>query len=136
MSDPALRGRESQLSVLRGRLDALVSGQGGVAVIHGAAGMGKTRLIRDLVALGDQRGVVVRYGRCDVLARSVPLGTLLAALLDGSDLDPEPLRSVSHQPFWLIRAMQDALKRATADGPVLIALDDLQVGGLPTLSPR
>ncbi|EXG82100.1 ATP-binding protein [Cryptosporangium arvum] len=134
MSDPALRGRESQLSVLRGRLDALVSGQGGVAVIHGAAGMGKTRLIRDLVALGDQRGVVVRYGRCDVLARSVPLGTLLAALLDGSDLDPEPLRSVSHQPFWLIRAMQDALKRATADGPVLIALDDLQWADPDTLS--
>jgi len=46
-----------------------VHGEGGLVFIHGEAGIGKTRLVRELGAYARSRGVQVLYGRCPALFR-------------------------------------------------------------------
>jgi class 3 adenylate cyclase len=54
-----LVGREPELQALRGRLQLLRSGMGGVASIIGEPGLGKSRLVRELKA--DVSGVRLRW---------------------------------------------------------------------------
>jgi predicted ATPase len=56
------RGHETQL--LRGRLDALVAGQGGVIVLRGPAGIGKSALLEWLAAEANADGLLVLFGTC------------------------------------------------------------------------
>jgi predicted ATPase/KaiC/GvpD/RAD55 family RecA-like ATPase len=46
-----------------------VHGEGGLVFIHGEAGIGKTRLVRELGAYARSRGVQVLHGRCPALFR-------------------------------------------------------------------
>ena len=40
-----IRGRDEQLEMITGLLERVRAGAGGVAIIEGAAGLGKTRLL-------------------------------------------------------------------------------------------
>ena len=42
---PPVRGRDEQLQMITGFLERVRAGVGGVAIIEGAAGLGKTRLL-------------------------------------------------------------------------------------------
>ena len=44
-SSPPIRGRDEQLQMITGFLERVRAGVGGVAIIEGAAGLGKTRLL-------------------------------------------------------------------------------------------
>jgi diguanylate cyclase (GGDEF)-like protein len=60
---PALTGRDAEFTALRERWSAAVAGRGGIAVLHGTTGTGKTRLaaeLGDLVAAAG--GTVLRGG--------------------------------------------------------------------------
>ncbi len=61
--------RVEELSLLREAVDKAVSGQGGVFFLCGEAGIGKTRLARELGAYARLRGMYVLYGRCPALFR-------------------------------------------------------------------
>jgi tetratricopeptide (TPR) repeat protein len=61
--------RVEELGVLREAVDKAVSGQGGVFLLCGEAGIGKTRLARELGAYARLRGMHVLYGRCPALFR-------------------------------------------------------------------
>ncbi|WP_018681800.1 LuxR C-terminal-related transcriptional regulator [Actinokineospora enzanensis] len=56
-----LTGREQELSALRRSLDALAAGRPGIVAIHGEPGIGKTRLLSELAALADSRGIPVLF---------------------------------------------------------------------------
>src|ERR1700683_4987225 len=45
VSAAPIRGRDEQLEMITGFLDRVRAGVGGVAIIEGAAGLGKTRLL-------------------------------------------------------------------------------------------
>ena len=45
----ALVGREAELSILEDALLSALRGDGGVVIVGGEAGMGKTRLVNELV---------------------------------------------------------------------------------------
>ena len=75
---PVLVGRATQQRVLRTALDGAAAGDPVCIVIHGEAGVGKTRLVREVVAAGDAEvlwGSCVRFG-----ASMVPFAPLLTAL--------------------------------------------------------
>ena len=64
-----LVNRVEEMSALKEAVYRAVHGQGGLVFIHGEAGIGKTRLARELGAYARSRGVQVLYGRCPALFR-------------------------------------------------------------------
>jgi len=61
--------RTEEMNVLKEAVYRAVHGEGGLVFIHGEAGIGKTRLVRELGAYAQSRGVQVLYGRCPALFR-------------------------------------------------------------------
>ena len=57
-------GRAGELATLTADLDAAVGGRGGVVLVAGEPGIGKTRLAEELAVRATARGVVVLWGRC------------------------------------------------------------------------
>ncbi len=72
----ALLEREDALSTLETAFGAVVAGHGGVALVSGEAGIGKTSLVRAFVAR-ERRATRVLAGACDDLAVPRPLGPFL-----------------------------------------------------------
>ena len=142
-----MRGREPQVDVLRGQLNALRAGRGGVVLVSGPAGAGKTTLLAEAATLAEDGAIRVLCGGGDPAARAVPLGAILDAVVSAKDppVDPVRLRDLSQSPdqrLWLLRELQESLERAAQRVPLLIIIDDLQwadaatAAALVTLSRR
>lgn len=61
--------RVEEMKLLKEAVDRAVQGEGGVVFLYGEAGIGKTRLARELRAYAHMRGMQVLYGRCPALFR-------------------------------------------------------------------
>ena len=61
--------RTEEMNALKDAVYRALHGEGGLVFIHGEAGIGKTRLVRELGAYARSRGVQVLYGRCPALFR-------------------------------------------------------------------
>jgi tRNA A-37 threonylcarbamoyl transferase component Bud32 len=85
-----LVGRDTELAVLVERWQEARSGEGGVALVRGGPGVGKSRLARQLAATVAGAGDLVLVGKC-LADQPMPLGPLRSAI-DGH------LRSVSRLP--------------------------------------
>jgi len=64
-----LINRAEEMQALREATDRAANGQGGVVFLYGEAGIGKTRLARELGAYARSRGMQVLSGRCPALFR-------------------------------------------------------------------
>jgi DNA-binding NarL/FixJ family response regulator len=67
-----LVGRRAELATLVGVLDSAAAGAAGVAVVGGDAGVGKTRLLGELVDTATERGSTVLLGHCVDLGDTPP----------------------------------------------------------------
>lgn len=103
-----LTGRAEEL-----RLAVDLAASGGV-VLGGAAGTGKTRLAREVLAELGRRGVATRWAVATESARSVPLGAL--TMLAGS---ANPLRRIEHAV--------DLLAAPDGSGRPTIGVDDVHL---------
>jgi predicted ATPase len=122
-------GRDGELAALSEQLDRVRAGDGTVVLIEGAAGMGKTRLLDEVLAR--RPGFRIGSSAADPGHSMVELATLMAALSDGPDpiLDRAELpdsRTLPEQRYWVLRDLQVLLGRAARERPVLICVDDLQ----------
>jgi tetratricopeptide (TPR) repeat protein/KaiC/GvpD/RAD55 family RecA-like ATPase len=61
--------RTEEMNVLKEAVYRAAHGEGGLVFVHGEAGIGKTRLLRELGAYAQSRGVQVLHGRCPGLFR-------------------------------------------------------------------
>ncbi|KAB8174531.1 BTAD domain-containing putative transcriptional regulator [Microbispora catharanthi] len=61
---PGLVGREPHLRRIAGRLDDLRRGVGGVFLVSGESGVGKTRLAEAAASMAAERGAAVAWSRC------------------------------------------------------------------------
>src|ERR1700759_4994216 len=68
----ALIGREHELALLEDALLAANRGDGGIALLAADAGMGKTRLARELAARAETLGFDVLWGSCSEAGLSPP----------------------------------------------------------------
>src|SRR6202521_5970191 len=75
-----LVGRVSEISLLEDALLAALRGDGGVVIVGGEAGMGKTRLVTDLADRARRRGCVVISGACSEAELSLPYLPFLEAI--------------------------------------------------------
>jgi len=73
-------GRQRELERLLGRLAAARAGQGGVVLVAGEPGIGKTRLVREFAAEASARGALVLCGGCVEGDGSPPFGPWVEAL--------------------------------------------------------
>ena len=74
MAAARLLERDEALAVLGRALDDAAAGSGGVVLVAGEAGVGKTALLTQFAELHPETHVV--WGRCDALATPRPLGPL------------------------------------------------------------
>ena len=77
---PALVGREAELSLLEDALLSALRGEGGVVVLGGEAGMGKSRLARELGNQAQRLGCTVMAGACSEAELSLPYLPFLEAI--------------------------------------------------------
>ena len=78
---PVFIGRRQEMASLTARLEQVHSGQPAVALVGGEAGVGKTRLVRELAARASGGGFRVLTGQCIELgAEGLPLAPLVDAL--------------------------------------------------------
>ena len=63
-TSPPLVGRDSEFGALRGGLDEAIAGRATLFLITGQAGMGKSRLVDELVTFARSEGARVLFGRC------------------------------------------------------------------------
>ncbi|GAA1339702.1 helix-turn-helix transcriptional regulator [Saccharothrix algeriensis] len=143
-SSPVLVGRGDELAVLL----RVVSTQPSVALVEGEAGIGKSRLVRELLGRPEVAPLRVLTGFCQPLREPFPYGAVLDALRGvGGLLGRVPLSPVTgvlrpllpeiaerlpepaprpedprHERHHLFRAVREVV---AALGPVLLVVEDL-----------
>ena len=74
---PVLVGRDAAINVMQTVLSRARDGHGGILVIGGEAGIGKSRLLRETAVAAHQQGFAVFRGACFEADRSTPYAPLL-----------------------------------------------------------
>jgi class 3 adenylate cyclase len=86
---PVLVGREEQMAALEDALLAANRGEGRLVAVAGEAGMGKTRLVMELVRRAQKLGVETLWGSCSESELSLPYLPFLEGIgnyIAGADL--------------------------------------------------
>jgi DNA-binding CsgD family transcriptional regulator len=154
-TDAALLEREEELDALARRIADAAAGRGGLVLLEGGPGLGKTALVRRVRALGRDRGLHVLQATGGELEREFAFGvvrqlfepTVLAAapeerarLLDGAARRAAPLFDVEatveptldpgfatlHGLYWLTAALAE-------EEPLLVLVDDAHWADAPSL---
>src|SRR5690349_9647064 len=80
-----IRGRDEQLEMITGFLERVRAGVGGVAIIEGAAGLGKTRLLAAARATAGTLSFRTGLGAAEPGHSPVELAVLMEALFGGAE---------------------------------------------------
>ncbi|MEU8419431.1 AAA family ATPase [Micromonospora sp. NPDC048835] len=131
-----LRGRDAERGAVEHRVDRLAAGEGGVVVVEGAPGSGKTSLLNEAAAAARDRGISVFTGSGQAASIGVPSWLLLETLTD-APVDLDNLRRVAERPeggFWLVQEVHEGLEKAALQSPVMIVMDDFQWADLATVN--
>ena len=119
--------RERELAALQQLVAAVAAGGGGLCLIEGPAGIGKTALLRWVAAAARKSGLVVREARPSELERSYPFGVARQLFGDGFALPTLQRQGESVLPpgggFFL--ALEHLNGRLPGRGPTLVVVDDL-----------
>ncbi len=138
-----LVGRVREQAYLRDQFAAAIAGRGGVVLIGGEAGVGKTALAEDLCRDAALRGGLVLVGRCYDRAATPPFGPwldLFARYPPGDDLPPPPAAFASGEiggianQAALFGAVLESLTTIARARPLALVLDDLHWADLASLN--
>ena len=82
-------GREAELTELRRLLQAALDGHGGLVLVGGEPGVGKTALVKQLIKEAEQQGAVALFGRCYESEGTVPYSPFVETTEQALGLVPE-----------------------------------------------
>src|SRR5215211_1763197 len=153
VSSPVLVGRDAEVARLNAALERAAAGRPAIVVVAGEAGVGKTRLVAELLGRAGERGAVALGGGCldvgeGVLAYAPMVKALrpLVGVLDAGELERvlggargELVRLVPElgppdggrpaeaplAPTRLFELLLGVLHRLAERGPVLLVVEDL-----------
>ena len=135
-TDRRLFGRDRELAVLLPAVDAALAGGGGLLLLAGEPGIGKSRLAEALAARAAERGARVLVGRCWEAGGAPaywpwvqalrPHGAAVAELAAAADADAK-------DRFQLFEAVGERVGQLGEEQPVAIFLDDLHAADEPSL---
>jgi DNA-binding winged helix-turn-helix (wHTH) protein len=134
--DTSFVGRADVLAALEHKLEEVAGGLGGLTLLHGPAGIGKTRALAEIEVRAGMRGFRVLHGSgrpeaegdafhpwLDV-ARELGIEEILPSAPQTPIGDAAQADARRYAGF---RAVSTSLSRAARERPLLIALDDLQL---------
>ncbi|MDR0786627.1 MAG: AAA family ATPase, partial [Gemmatimonadota bacterium] len=147
-------GREREMAQVSHLLAEADAGRGGMMIISGGGGVGKSRLLREACAEADRRGMRHLTGRTSPVERGIPYAPFadgfiplfnqlnpeeLATLTRGSEAElryffspmgsaslPDPGQDHAELKARLLWSFSHFLSRLSARRPLLVVLDDLQ----------
>ncbi|HEY2995878.1 MAG TPA: AAA family ATPase [Methylomirabilota bacterium] len=150
-AETALIGRQAELGRLRAALTEAARGRGRLVLVTGETGVGKSRLVEEVVAEAGRRALRVLFGRCHETERVLPFRPWIDAFRAGHVLaevkrlrDPNavwiaelgrlfpeltaagpalPADSEGH--VRLFDVMADVIAHAAAGAPLVIVLEDV-----------
>jgi DNA-binding CsgD family transcriptional regulator len=143
---PRICGREAEIGALGQALGRVAAGGPAIVLVEGEAGIGKSRLLAEVLADARGRGMQVAAGRAEELERTRPFGLLASALgcirssadprraaiagllaaQGAGDQGPITVTSDPGLRFRVVDAFTDLVEELALAGPVLLGLDDLQ----------
>jgi DNA-binding CsgD family transcriptional regulator len=131
-----VRGREPERKIARDLLRRARHGAGGVVLVDGQPGTGKSLLLRDAVGAAAEHGFSLVQGAADPVGQAIPFCVLRVALREpfaGLTAD-RPDRELPDATAWWITQMRAHLEQRAAAAPVLVCLDDLHWASPATLA--
>ena len=147
-----LVGRAEEIGVLQNAVSGLKAGGPAAIAVIGEPGIGKTRLLSELAALGDESGCIVLSGSGSEFEQDLPFWVFVDALDEYvAGLDPRRLESLEEgvrgdlagllpslseyapaspsapqdQRYRAHRAVGELLQRLAATKPLVLVLDDV-----------
>src|ERR1700754_4173601 len=125
---PPIRGRAGELKVIGALVSGVAQGRGGVLVIEGPPGIGKSRLLTEVLALADKGGVRALFGEAFEYQQTVPFFSLFMATLhaDPPVGDAGALRRLGGSAdlrYWVVHDLADAIYAAAAETLLAIVLE-------------
>ncbi|MDD7933367.1 AAA family ATPase [Actinomycetospora straminea] len=142
----AVLEREDELAATGELVDRVVRGGGGLLLVEGDAGIGKTTLVEAARELADGRGVALAGARGSELERELAFGVvheLLAPVVGpvagsaATVLSPALSPALSSAPgadlFAVLHGLYWAVADRAAQGPLLLTVDDVHWCDLPSL---
>src|ERR1700742_59333 len=138
LATPPIRGRAGELTVVGAVMTALVQRRGGVLIIEGPPGIGKSRLLTEVMALADKAGVRTLFGEAFEYQQTGPFFALFMATLhaDPPVGDAGALRRLGGSAdlrYWVVHDLADAIYAAAAQTPLAIVLEDIHWADNSTL---
>ena len=115
-----LVGRSAEWSRLCGLLDAISASGQAVALVSGEPGLGKSRLLAELIAQAQQRGIATFAGHSFETDRSHPYAPWIEAL------GALPAPGAEANPVAAREQLFAAVAERVLEHPALLVLDDVQ----------
>ena len=131
-----LHGRAAEQRMVRDLLRRAGRGAGGVVLVEGDPGTGRSGLLRDATDDAAELGFSLAAGAADQLGQTIPFFALRTALrapfaeLIGDD----PGHDLPAAAAWWISQVRTHLAQRAAAAPVLVCLDDLHWASPATLA--
>jgi DNA-binding SARP family transcriptional activator/tetratricopeptide (TPR) repeat protein len=123
-----LSGREAELAALSSAWSSAAAGEPGVVVLVGEAGIGKTRLAAEVVAIAEATGGVIVQARCYEAERGLFLQPIIEALTPVlSNLATSDLRRIVGDAAPTLTALVPALEPLLRPGPLVRGVPDLEL---------
>src|SRR6516225_361777 len=139
LDTPPIRGRAGEVKVIGALVAAVARGRGGVLVIEGPPGIGKSRLLTEVMARADKAGARTLFGEAFEYQQTMPFFSLFMATLraDPPIGDAEALRRLGNSAdlgYWVVHDLADAIHAAASQTPLAIVLEDIHWADNGTLS--
>jgi DNA-binding CsgD family transcriptional regulator len=130
------RGRAAERKIIGALLRHTEQGAGGVVLVDGEPGIGKSLLLRDAAGEAAEQGFSLAVGTADQLGEVIPFFALRGALHEpfSRAATDDSARDLPEAATWWITRIRAHLERRAATAPVLVCLDDLHWASPATLA--